>query len=260
MSLVVEHLQVSRAERKVLRDITFSVERGTFLVIVGPNGAGKTTLAKAIAGLLPFKGSISWEGKKLSAMSTTERARTLAFLPQGHVVHWPIAAREVVAIGRMPFGSTLTSRTTEDETAIVNALTTVQAEAFAERPITELSGGERARIMLARALAVGAPILIADEPVASLDPEHQISVMKTLADKAKSGNLVIAVSHDLVLAARYADHVLVLRDGTLAASGAPEEALNVQVLRDVFNVEAKTFENGSRTVNVPWRIAGSRVQ
>lgn len=258
MSLVVEQLHVSMAGRHVLRDISFSVEKGTFLVIVGPNGAGKTTLAKAMVGLLSFKGVISWEGQNLMAMSATERARTLAFLPQGHFAHWPITGREVVAIGRAPFGSSLSSWTAEDEAAVVDALTTVQADTFADRPITELSGGERARIMLARALAVRAPVLIADEPVASLDPEHQIGVMKTLSDKAKSGTLVIAISHDLVLAARYADRVLALRDGALAALGMPEEALNVRVLRDVFNIEAKPFENGDRTVNLPWRIVGSR--
>ena len=145
----------------------------------------------------------------------------MAYLPQGHVAHWPLSARDVVAIGRAPFTSSLARLSRADRDAVEHALAAVGAHAFADRPVTELSGGERARIMLARALAVGAPILLADEPAASLDPAHQLAVMDLLSAQAKQGRLVIAVSHDLLLAARYADRILVLTGGRAAGVRRP---------------------------------------
>jgi iron complex transport system ATP-binding protein len=222
---------------------------------VGPNGAGKTTLLKAIAGLVPYSGVLSWDGQALSAMTAAQRAKILAYLPQGHVAHWPITAREVVAIGRAPFASSLARLSEADQQAIDEALALVEATAFAGRPITELSGGERARVMLARALAVGAPLLLADEPVAALDPAHQLAVMAILLERARAGGLVIAVSHDLVLAARFADRVLVLSEGRVASFASPGEALNPEILRHVFSIEALAMRAGEITVSLPWTIA-----
>lgn len=254
MSLTVGNLSVTISGRKVLQPLSFTARRGEFLVIAGPNGVGKTTLVKAVAGLLPFAGTVTWEGRNLAAMSAKERARMLAFLPQGHAAHWPITAREAVAIGRAPFSSSLARLSAADNAAIDVALAAVEAEEFASRPITELSGGERARVLLARALAVGAPMLIADEPVAALDPAHQLAVMTILAERARAGHLVIAISHDLLLAARFADRVAVLHRGMLAAFGTPAEALTAETLRDVFGVEALPVQANGHAINLPWRV------
>ena len=255
MSLIAPGLSVTMRDRKVLHDIAFEARRGEFIVIVGPNGVGKTTLLRAIGGLVPYEGDIAWDGTALATLTAAKRARLLAYLPQGHVAHWPITARDAVAIGRAPFASSLTGLSAEDEAAIDAALDAVEAAQFAARPITELSGGERARVMLARALAVGAPLLLADEPVASLDPEHQLRVMAVLQRRARSGALVIAVSHDLMLAERFADRLLVLEEGRVAAFAPPREALTADLLRRVFRIEAFTATSGDVTVTLPWTIA-----
>jgi iron complex transport system ATP-binding protein len=255
MRLIATDLGVTIGGRKLLNGISFTMNRGELVLIVGPNGAGKTTLLKAIGGLLPFEGALTWMGESLAGVDAADRARLLAYLPQGHVAHWPIMARDVVAIGRAPLSSSLISLKASDEIAIAEAIEAVEAASFADRPVTELSGGERARIMLARALVVGAPILLADEPVASLDPEHQLAVMAILQRRAETGGLIIGVSHDLIMAERFADRILVLRGGEVAAFGSPRDALSDEILRDVFRIEALKFQAGSRLVRLPWSIA-----
>lgn len=257
MSLSTRQLSVTIGGRKVLRDISLEARRGELLAIVGPNGAGKTTFLKAVACLFPFSGTIEWDGKDVAAMRAAARARQMAYLPQGHVAHWPITVRDVVTIGRAPFASSLTRLGGADQAAIEEALQAVDAMELAERPVTALSGGERARVMLARALAVGAPLLLADEPVASLDPAHQLGVMDILSAQAKAGRLVIAISHDLILAARYADRVLVLNDGAAAAIGAPRDVLTPSLLRDVFRVETVRLSAGGNVFEVPWSATDS---
>lgn len=252
MSLTARQLGVTIGGRSLLQDVSLEARRGELLAIVGPNGAGKTTFLKAVACLFPFTGGLEWDGKAIAAMSTAARAKQMAYLPQGHIAHWPITAREVVTIGRAPFASSLTRLSQADRAAIDEALDAVDAAPFAERPITTLSGGERARIMLARALAVGAPLLLADEPVTSLDPAHQLGVMDILAGQAKAGRLVIAISHDLILAARYADRVLVLNGGAAVAIGAPQEVLTPSLLREVFQVETVPLSVEGDTFEIPW--------
>ena len=252
MSLSTRQLSVTMGGRTVLRDITLEARRGELLAIVGPNGAGKTTFLKAVACLFPFSGAVEWDGKDVTAMRPAARAKQMAYLPQGHVAHWPITARDVVTIGRAPFASSLTRLNAADQAAVDEALQAVDALPFAERAITALSGGERARVMLARALAVGAPLLLADEPVASLDPAHQLGVMDILSAQAKAGRLVIAISHHLILAARYADRVLVLHEGAAAAIGAPREVLTPALLREVFKVETVRLNADGGAFEVPW--------
>jgi iron complex transport system ATP-binding protein len=235
--------------------VSFDAHPGEFLIVVGPNGAGKTTLLKAIAGLIAFTGRVSWNGKPITELRPAERAKIIAYLPQGHTAAWPIKARDVVAIGRAPFTSSLSRLGEADNAAIDRALDAVEAAQFASRPVTELSGGERARVMLARALAAGAPLLLADEPVASLDPAHQLSVMSVLASEAKRGRLVIGVSHDLMLAARFASRILVLSENKIAALGTPEQTLTAELLRRVFNVDALPLKAETQSINIPWMTA-----
>ena len=231
----------------MLKDVSLSLSPGHLVALVGPNGAGKTTLLRALAGLIPSEGEIEIGGEALSSLPLRERAKRFGYLPQGHVVHWPLPARDIVALGRYPHGATDPARLSpRDAEAVLRAMQAVDVMEFSDRRVTELSGGERSRVALARVLAVEAPVILADEPTASLDPRHQIDVMKNLRATADKGVLVIVVTHDLGLAARFADHVLVLREGRLVSQGAPAEALSEQVMADVFRISAYRAEYPAR--------------
>jgi iron complex transport system ATP-binding protein len=210
-------------------------------------------LRVTLAGLLPSNGSVDVGGDALSSLSLRERALRFAYLPQGHVVHWPLPARDIVALGRYPHGATDPARLSrKDQEAVTRAMRATDVIALGERRVTELSGGERSRVALARVLAVEAPVLLADEPTASLDPRYQIEVMKKLRDAADQGMLVIVVTHDLGLAARFADTVLVLSEGRMVSQGAPAEALSDETIAEVFRISAYRAEYQRETLIVPW--------
>ncbi len=251
----VRNVSVALSGRPILHEVSFELPRQNLVALVGPNGAGKTTLLRTIAGLLRPSGEVLIEGKSVHDLSASQRALKFGYLPQGHVVYWPLPAHDVVALGRYPHGATDPSRLPPaDEAAVVRAMEVTDTAAFAARPVTELSGGERSRVALARVLAVEAPVVLADEPTAFLDPRHQLDVMQLLRKAADGGTLVIVVTHDLGLAARYADAVVVMADGRLAAQGAPREALSEQVLAKVFRVQAFRAERDDGAIIVPWSV------
>jgi iron complex transport system ATP-binding protein len=253
--LATDGLAVTLGGRRIIEDISMSLAPGKMLAVVGPNGAGKTTLLKAMAGLLPpAAGGVSLGGTALAEIRPAMRARQIAYLPQGHVFHWPMPVADIVALGRLPHGAGLTDLGVRDREAVERAMEATGVTEFAERPVTTLSGGERARVALARVLAVEADIVLADEPVTSLDPRYQLTVLGTLRDLARVGRTVVAVLHDLGLAARHADRMVALSGGRIVADGAPDAVLSAALLRDVFGVEAYRAETESGTVVVPWRL------
>jgi len=251
--LTAQGLNVELAGRIVLKDVSLSLSPGHLVALVGPNGAGKTTLLRALAGLVPSSGAVHVGGVALSSLSLGERARRFAYLPQGHIVHWPLPGRDIVALGRYPHGATDPARLTPRDTeAVLRAMQATDVVEFSDRRVTELSGGERSRVALARVFAVEAPVILADEPTSSLDPRHQIDVMKSLRTAADQGTLVMVVTHDLGLAARFADTVLVLSDGRLVSQGAPAEALSEEIMGEVFRISAYRAEYRREAVIVPW--------
>ena len=249
MSVLMEldGISVSLGERTVLKSVSLQVAQGEFIGLVGPNGAGKSTLLRAAAGLIPAEGGArKISGTELDTLNARERARKLAYLPQMRPVYWGVSARAIVALGRFAFGAPL-REDPQDAAAIDRALADCAATHLANRAASTLSGGELARIHLARALAGETPHLLADEPIAALDPEHQFSVMSLLRKKADEGRAVIAALHDLPLAARYCTRIIVLQDGAIAGDGAPETALTPKLLREVFRVDGVMEKRGDAT-------------
>ena len=250
VSLAAEGVGVTLGGRAVVRDVTVALAPGMLVGVLGPNGAGKSTLARALLGLVPHAGAVTIDNAPRDALTRAERARHLAYLPQGQVLHWPLSVRRLVELGRLPHLAPFSRLSDADRAAIDRAMTRADVAALAERDATTLSGGERARVMLARALAVEAGALIVDEPLASLDPAHQIEGMELLRAEADAGALVVAVLHDLTLAARFCDRVLVLAGGTLVADGAPRDVLTPALLAEVYGITA-WFGEGDVAAIVP---------
>ncbi|ACL63211.1 ABC transporter ATP-binding protein [Methylobacterium nodulans] len=259
MSLAARDIRVTLDGRTVLSDVSIALERGRFVGLVGPNGAGKTTLLRVLAALVaPTEGSVTLEGRSTSGMCRDERARRVAALFQGAGVGWPMTVREIVALGRLPHRRAFAPLTDADEVAIARAMVRTDVEHLADRPEPTLSSGERMRALLARALAVEAEWLLADEPVTALDPAHQLDAMALLRAVARDGAGVVAVLHDLGLAARFCDRIVVLKGGRLVADGHPEEALTDALLAEVFGVTARRGRapDGTRYI-LPWARSGA---
>jgi iron complex transport system ATP-binding protein len=229
---------------------SLALHAGELTVMVGPNGAGKTTLLRALAGLIPAEGHISLDDRPLKSYSLRERARRVAYLPQGNEFGWPMSVASIVALGRYPHADPFGGTSESDRAAVRRALAATATEAFADRAVTTLSGGERARVALARALATEAEVLLADEPIVSLDPRHQLVVMGLLRDAARAGAAVLAVIHELMLAARFADRVIVMESGRIVAEGTPAEALTPERVEVVFGVEAVAVDIGGDRVPI----------
>lgn len=237
--LSIESVCVRLGGRRVLTGASLKIQTGEFIGLVGPNGAGKSTLLKAAAGLLPLEsGAVKIGGTPLSDLPLREKARQLAYLPQARPVFWSVPARTVVALGRFAFGDPLLESET-DKAAVERALAACGGAHLADRLASELSGGELARIHLARALAGETPVLLADEPVAALDLKHQLDVMRLLAGKAREGGGVIAALHDLALAEQYCTRIIVLNEGAIAADGPPAMVIDHDLLSTVFGVPAE---------------------
>jgi len=252
-ALAAKNVTVRLGAREIVRDASLTLNAGELVALVGPNGAGKTTLMRALAGLIPADGTIALDGRPLSSLKARERARAIAYLPQGHVFHWPMSVASIVMLGRAPHADRFSAVTPDDRSAVERALAMTETEAFADRAVTTLSGGERARVALARALATQAPVLLADEPTAALDPRHQLTVMELLRQAARGGGAVLAIMHDLTLAARFADRVAVMDRGAIVADGDPAVAMSHERLAAVFGIESATVEIDNKRVPIAGR-------
>lgn len=233
--LSVRDLKVHLGGTPVLRGVSFDIGEGEVVGLIGPNGAGKSTLLRASQGLLTLgEGSVQTGGRRLTA---AQRARVIAYLPQEREIAWPITVEALVALGRLPHIGPFASPGAEDKAAVERAMELAGVTQLRGRAVTRLSGGERARALLARALAQEAELLLADEPTAGLDPAQQMVVMRIFAGQAAAGRGVVVCLHDLGLAARWCTRLLMLCDGRIVAEGTPQEVLTAETLRAVYGVE-----------------------
>lgn len=259
MRLEAKEVSLAFGARTVLERVCLRLTAGEFVGLVGPNGAGKTTLLRLLAGLVaPDTGHVSLDGYPLSGVSRDERARRIAALFQGAGVGWPMRVREVVALGRLPHRAAFAGESEADRAAVSRAMAMTEVVHLADRIEPTLSSGERMRVLLARALAVEAEILLADEPITALDPAHQLDAMELLRGVAHRGTGVVAVLHDLTLAARFCDRLVVIANGCVQADGRPDLALTDDTLRRVFGIGALrgAHADGTRYV-LPWQRLGA---
>jgi iron complex transport system ATP-binding protein len=243
-TLSASDIGVRLGGREILRDIAFTISPGELIAVAGPNGAGKSTLLRVLAGLTPpDAGSVRLGDMDVRTMDRRSLGRAIAYLPQDRTVHWPLKVRAVVALGRIPHGSGPQRGESDIDRAMIQAaLKQTDTEALADRSIGELSGGERARVLIARALAQDAGILIADEPAAGLDPAHALALFETFVAIAAQGRAVIVALHDLSLALRYCPGAVLLKDGEVAASGHARDVLTEPMIARVYGITAKIAE------------------
>ncbi len=249
--LALDAVTVLRGSRRVLDAVSLTIAPGEVVGLLGPNGAGKTTLLRAALGLQPASGAISLGDAPLDRLDARARALRAAYVPQDRSLAWAISVEALVALGRLPHRAGADA----DRAAVDAALADMDLGAFRGRPATELSGGERARALIARALAQDAPLLLADEPTAGLDPMHQLALMATLRRLAARGRGVLVALHDLGLAARWCDRLVLLRAGRLVADGPPETVLTADRLAAVYGVTAYLGRDAGGPLVVPTGLA-----
>ncbi|WP_369600394.1 ATP-binding cassette domain-containing protein [Hahella sp. SMD15-11] len=251
MKLTARHLSVRRGNRQCLDGVDVALRQGELVAVLGANGAGKSTLLQVLGGaLVPESGAVYLGDRPVTELDRLARARQLAWLPQQAQVHWPVRVRELVALGRYPHGEP--EAVALSHPAVEAALALTDARHLADRDAMSLSGGETVRVLLARALAVDAPFLLADEPLAGLDPAHQLDVLKRLRRWCAAAHGAIVVMHDVALAMRFADRVWVLHDGRLLADGAPREVLTDAVLEQALAIRVLRGEAQGQPWVLPW--------
>ena len=250
--LSIRSLSVSYGERKVLEDLDISIEKGEMVGLIGPNGSGKTTLLKSIAGLLPVNsGEILFRDQPCRDIVAKTLAQSISYLPQNGEVFWDVTVRTLVMLGRLPHQGWKQTPSDADRMAVHAAMDACDVAQFADRTVNHLSGGERSRVLLARALAAEPAILLADEPISGLDPGHAIDVMNKLRDLTGSGMSVIVVMHDLTLAAQYCDRLLLLHDHKIAAEGPAASVLTEETLARCYGIRAFYQSTDEGAIIVP---------
>ena len=224
----------------ILKDVDITVDAGDFVGLIGPNGAGKTSLLRMLANLQqPDNGTIALDGKPLNAINRKQLAQTLGYLEQGAPAHWPLQVKRLVELGRLPYLSPWGQLTGKDKAIVDNAMTQAEVQHLSERIISTLSGGERLRVLIARMFATEPNIVLADEPIAALDPYHQLHTMELFREHCDRGGSAVVVMHDLNMAARFCDRLVLLNQGVVACEGKVDAVLTEDNLACVYGIHAQ---------------------
>lgn len=258
MQIEAKSLVVEYGDTRVISSVSLTLRTGELVGLIGPNGAGKSTLVRTLSGLQnAASGQILIDAQVAALIERQDRARRIAYLAQKQNSDWPLRAYDIVMLGRLPHRSAFAGETAADRHAVEAALRAVDMWEFRDRILDQLSGGERARILLARALAVEAPFLFADEPVAALDPLHQLRVMDLLRERVRQKSEgVVIVLHDLALAMRYCDRLILLDQGAIRMDGAPQ-ALTDEIIADVYGVQVHRDVIDGQEIVIPWSVSQS---
>ncbi len=238
-SLIAHDLRLGYASRTIVDALSLEVPPGGFTVIIGPNGCGKSTLLRALGRMIVQRsGRVTIDGADLATLRTKQIAQRIAVLPQSPLAPGAITVADLVSRGRNPHQSLLRQWSPEDERVVDAALQEVGMRDQADRLVEELSGGQRQRVWIAMALAQQTPVLLLDEPTTYLDVAHQLDVLDLCSRLHDAGRTLVAVLHDLNLAARYASHIVAMREGSIVAQGSPDQVITPEILREVFDLEA----------------------
>jgi len=246
-------LTVRFGGHEAVRHASFAAEAGDWVVLIGPNGAGKTSVLRAMCGLLPFDGKILVDGRDVRSLSRRELARIVAFVPQTPETPHELTVAEYVLLGRTPHIGYFAAEGTADRRAAASALDRLELSPFAERPLGSLSGGEVQRVVLARALAQEAPILLLDEPTTALDLGRQQQALELIDSLRTDGLTVVSTMHDLTLAGQYAARLLLLDRGVVVAEGTPEEVLSVANLSAHYDARVRVVQDEDGIFVLPLR-------
>ncbi|SIN64369.1 iron complex transport system ATP-binding protein [Parasphingorhabdus marina DSM 22363] len=237
MKLAFDSLDLTLRGREILKTVSGQFQPGKVTVILGANGAGKSSLLSCLAGLRePQGGSVTLDNQPLFSLDNRERGRLIGLLPQRPDIHWNVDVKTIVGLGRLPHSGRW-GMSDADHQAVARAMVATDCADLADRKAMRLSGGEQGRVLLARVLAGEPRWLLADEPLASLDPAHQFDVLERLKTYARAGQGVIVVLHDLTQAARFADDVIVLKEGNVLAAGPREQAMTAETMGEAYGVE-----------------------
>lgn len=250
----IKNISLELEGASILKNVTAEIKQGEMVGLIGPNGAGKSSLIKTILGLHDaVSGDIIIDGQNLHDYDLKARAKKMAYAAQGAPVHWPLNVETIVGLGRIPHLNPWQKLTEQDQAAINDALEKTDTVSLKSRQATSLSGGERARVLLARVLATEAPFILADEPVAALDPSHQLQVMDILKGLTRDGGSVLIAMHDLNHALRYCDRLILLDDGKVVGQDTPEIILSDDNLLNVFGVTATRWSDNGESFIVPFK-------
>jgi len=253
MDIEANDIAVRFGRMAVLEGVRFTLRAGEMVGLIGPNGSGKTSLLRILANLrAPDAGYVRYGGRSAADLGSRELSKRVAYLAQAGNVHWPMRVESLVALGRLPHRRPMQGLDSADHAAIERAMAACDIIPFRSRTLGEVSGGERLRILLARALAVEADILLADEPIAALDPLHQLQVMELLRMTARGGRGVVVVLHDLALAARFCNRLVLLAGGGVLAEGQPSAVLCDEHIAIAYGVEVVRGERDGVPFLVPW--------